>query len=152
MDKILKASYYGNILTTLIPLLVMLPLSLLQFFGDNSGVLSFISLTCIFPMIYYFYVSYLAIKERKDFSILLSITFYFNFIAFMIAVLVAFNFIIIGGFLFGGDSPIGMDLEQSQAPVLILLGIFLIAISANGMYYLSQSKKIILSQPPAPIG
>jgi hypothetical protein len=151
MEQKLKTSYYAAIITTILPLLLIIPLSFLQFFGDNSGVLSLISLACLFPMVFYFYTSQMAINEKKEFSILLNITFYFNFIAFMIAVLVAFNFIIIGGFLFGGDSPIGMDLQKSQAPGLLFLGLYILFISANGMFFLAKSKKVILSQPTSPI-
>lgn len=151
MDKKLRLSYYLNLITIITPIFLIIPLSFLQLFGDNSLTLVFIALTCIFPLLYYFHTSKVAIKKQEGYSIFLSITFYFNFIVFMITVLVAFNFIVIGGFLFAGDSPIGMDLEKSQAPSLILLGAYLILVSANGMYYLSTSKKKILSQPPSPL-
>lgn len=74
---------------------------------------------------------------------MLRVTFYVNFAIYMFAILVAFYFLIIGGFLFTGQTPIGLDLEKRQAPILVGLGIYLIAISAFGMSYLTKTKKTL---------
>jgi len=120
MDKKLQTLYWVFVIFTLLPLLVIFPLSMLEYFGSNSAALSLICLVSILPLTVYYYQSRQALSSNGEFNTILRVTFYVNFLIYMFAILVAFYFLIIGGFLFTGQTPIGLDLEQSQAPCLPL--------------------------------
>lgn len=131
---------------TLIPTLLLLsagPLGLLEGLSISNSAM--IMLALIFLSTYY-YISYQTLKTKEQYSIILSVLFYVNFLLLMIVVLISFNLIVVAGFLYTNQVPMGMDLEPSQATGLLLLGLYLIIISSLGMYYLSFSKKSIINQ------
>ncbi|GLR16194.1 hypothetical protein GCM10007940_08090 [Portibacter lacus] len=150
MKQKIKLLWITFVVGTLIPLLIIIPLSFIGWFENSSGTIAFVALICIIPLVLYYYFSNQIIekglKEDNTNNTILSITFYVNFLIYMIATLIAFNLIIIGGFLVGGDVPMGMELVPSQIPYLIGGGTYLLIISILGMIYLSQSKKLIRSK------
>jgi len=59
----------------------------------------------------------------------------------MIMVLNSFFLIVVGGFLLTDQVPMGMNLIPENAFSIIIAGIYLLIISAIGMWYLSMSRK-----------
>ncbi|WP_235295778.1 hypothetical protein [Portibacter marinus] len=131
------------IFLTLIPTLIYLPLGALQLVGSLSLVEVFLITTALASVTAYYIFSNRLFRRRESFDMRLSFLFYANYLMYMIIVLISFNLIVIAGFLYSEQVPMGMNLLPEQATSLLLLGIYLLLISSLGMYYHSFIKKKI---------
>ena len=131
-------------LFTVLPVIAIVPFAMLNKIPGLSANSAIILLLVIVPLAIYYFISAGPIKNEMEKAII-RIGYYINFIIYMIATLISFNLLVIGGFLFTGLVPMGMQLDPNNAIYLVLLGIYILLTSSIGMWYLSFSKKWIRS-------
>ncbi len=125
------------------PLFLYIPLGLMGSLGGLAATNALLISLALASISAYYYLSWQILSKKLPHTQLLSILFYANFLIYMLLVLVAFNLIVVSSFLYGGDVPMGMDLEVEEAPTLMILGIYILIVSSFGMHYLAWARKQI---------
>ena len=129
------------ILAIVLPFFIFSLLSITGMVESISIETGVLLLAILLPLSVYYFTSYNRITQLQGNDILTSILFYVNFFIFMIMVLNSFFLIVVGGFLLTDQVPMGMNLIPENAFSIIIAGIYLLIISAIGMWYLSMSRK-----------
>ncbi len=152
MKNKLRNIYFFFLLGGIIPLLALSTIGVLNLglrgIGPIEGVFIF---TAIIPIATYFFISKIKLDKvaferqsnNKLFTIELTLSFYLSFFMFMIAILFAFNLLIVGGFLLNDQVPMGMQLQPQDAVAVIAVGLGLLTMAFAGSYYLVHSKRIL---------
>lgn len=131
---------------TILPILTYLILSVVGVFNSIAIGNAFFILIVLTIVVAYLLLAYNHFKERRKFDTLLSLLYYINFLIYMVTTLISFNLLVIGGFLFTDQVPMGLEINPDQALSITCLGIYVLCVCILGMYTVYFSKKQIQTQ------